>query len=431
MNSIQRKAVSIATSGAILLSLVAPAVAGEIIISQNGAGSDNYVTVTQTTTTTVTQSNVANVTNDVDADADTGNNDADFNTGGDVMIVTGNAKAYVDVENTLNSNIADVDCCVPDDTEVLIKNNGAMSNNDVELVQIARTNVDQDNFANVRNDIEYINADTGNNSAGLNTGGDVVISTGNALADVSVSTHANSNSATVGGDYGDMMAPHASFKILGNGAFSDNFITAGLFKSVRVDQDNVARVTNDVDADADTGDNDAGFNTDGAVAIVTGNAKVFVDVDNMLNFNHADVDCGCTWDVHAEIARNGAEGGYSHPCGEYQGGYCGDMDNNVIALVLDSRQVFLQDNLANLSNDVTRIDADTGDNGAGLNGGDTGDDPSILTGDAMVDIGVYNTVNTNSIGDLFEWPWDNIQMKDYDLSMDFMALLAYFGLHIG
>ena len=41
--------------------------------------------------------------------------------------------------------------------------------------------------------------------------------------------------------------------------------------------------------------------------IDTGDAAVAAMVDNSVNFNYADVDCGCTWDVMAKIADNGAE----------------------------------------------------------------------------------------------------------------------------
>ena len=77
------------------------------------------------------------------------------------------------------------------------------------------------------------------------------------------------------------------------------------------------------------------------------------------------------------------------------------------------------------------MDADTGNNDANQNGGDVDGDPSIVTGNAMTDIGVYNDVNSNSVGDPFQWPWNDIDPLDYDLSFDLEALLAYFSLHLG
>src|SRR3989344_5265804 len=118
--------ISGAAAGSLLLQTVLPAFASTTIdISSNGAGTDNWVDVSQTSTTTTSQNNVANVTNSVSADVSTGNNDANFNTGGDVLIHTGDATVEADVENVLNSNTAQVDCCDTGATDVKVSGNGA------------------------------------------------------------------------------------------------------------------------------------------------------------------------------------------------------------------------------------------------------------------------------------------------------------------
>src|SRR3989338_3997974 len=99
MNDTKRKLATAIATGALLLNAFAPlAFASTTIqISGNGVGSNNYANVTQTSTTTVKQSNNASVTNNVDAYADTGDNSAKWNTGGDVTVNTGNATVNTSV----------------------------------------------------------------------------------------------------------------------------------------------------------------------------------------------------------------------------------------------------------------------------------------------------------------------------------------------
>ena len=421
MNDKFKKVASAAATAGMLLYLAGPVLATEIVITGNGAGSDNYATVTQVTTTVVTQNNVANVTNDVDADADTGGNDASFNTGGDVVISTGNASADIDISNTLNSNMAEVDCCDANGTDVEISGNGAYSDNTVGLLQESTTVLNQNNVANVINRVKYVNVDTGDNSAGQNTGGGVVIVTGNAKADVSISTTANTNTAMIGDGLGGLLTPSARFVILNNGAGSDNYIAATLVKTTALNQSNVANIRNDVDADADTGDNSADFNTDGAVAIVTGNAEVMVDIDNMVNFNYADIDCGCTWDVLAKIAGNGAEQQQKHGWWDWWW----NKPDNVIELSLISTQVIGANNIANLDNDARKIDVESGNNTVVFNGGQGDGDPSVVTGNASSSVDIENTGNVNTFGSPLSWPWGSVVPV-----LDFSGLLAFFGVFI-
>ena len=412
MTNFKRQIVSAAAAGALFLNIATPALAEtNIVISGNGAGSDNWTTVNQTSTTSVTQNNTANVTNNVNADANTGGNDANFNTGGNVEVHSGNATTDVDVTNVLNSNSAEVDCCGANDTEVEISGNGAKSENGVKLGTENKTTVSQDNDARVRNNIDT-NAKTGYNDAGSNTGGDVEVTTGNAKAYATVSTTANVNAAHVGG--AGSSNPSAKFVIKDNGAGSDNYIGAELSNGTEVDQENDAHITNDVDADAKTGGNDANFNTGGNVEVTTGGALTDLTVDNAVNFNSADVDCGCVWDVLAKIAGNGAEK-YDHES---------DTDN-IIELSLDSFQTVGQDNEVCLNNDVDG-DAKTGDNDANSNTGDSNTDPSVTTGNAVSATDVANSGNVNSVGDMMGMP----EMPDFEFDFNFAALWAFFGSHM-
>src|SRR3990170_513335 len=232
----------------------------DVEISGNGANSTNDANVAVSDNTQVTQNNTANITNNVNVSADTGKNDANKNTGGDVDITTGNASTTVGVSNTANANVADVD----------------------------------------------VDSDTGKNDANANTGGSVSITTGNADTTVAVANTANKNVATVGNGSGN--GGSLSVVISGNGYKSTNLVNVALASTTGVQQNNRANITNDVDVDADTGKNDANKNTGGDVEILTGNADADVDVSNLANFNFADVDsCGCILDGTVKIAGNGAK----------------------------------------------------------------------------------------------------------------------------
>ena len=414
-NTKQKIATAIAT-GALLLNAFAPVAFATttIQISGNGAGSTNYANVTQVSNTTVTQTNTANVNNSVDATASTGNNSAGFNTGGNVTIDTGKANVTANVSNNLNSNAAEVKCCATGNTDVLISGNGAFSNNTVNLTQTGNTNVTQNNNAHVNNNVD-VSADTGGNSALFNTGGNVTVITGGATVNASVKTQANSNWAKISPAQGSGSSTNVALRILGNGVGSNNFIGANLTKNTTVGQNNSAYINNDVDASADTGNNDASFNTGGNVTIKTGDAKVTADIDNKVNFNWADVDCGCAFGLLAKIDGNGA-GGKDH-----------QEDLNVITVDLTSLQLVGQGNGAFLNNNADGS-ADTGNNTADLNTGGVkgGSDPSVITGSSTENVGVHNSGNVNSLGSVPSFPWPDV--LPVGLTIDWSAFLAFFGI---
>ena len=422
MTNFKRQIFSVIAAGSLVLSATAPAFAATTIqISGNGAGSDNFSTVNQTNTNTVSQNNTANVTNNVTSNANTGGNDAGFNTGGDVKIETGNATTTSTVTNALNSNAAQIAACnCAGDTSVKISGNGANSDNVVTLKDNNKNTVNQSNNANVTNNVDN-NAKTGNNDANSNTGGNVEITTGNAKAVATVKTVANSNSAVIGGGAGAGNAS-ASFVISGNGAGSDNWINADLSNNNSVSQKNYADISNDVDSNAKTGYNDAGFNTGGNVEITTGNAWSGAHVDNMVNFNSANLDCGCVTDVLAKINGNGA-----NPGGNEWNWWNLNNGNN-IQLDLANTNAVAQGNAADLSNDVN-ANAKTGKNDAFSNTGSVlnSDDPAITTGNATDVTNVNNSGNVNTVGGTpFVIPMPG--HTNMSLSFNLQALMTFFGL---
>ncbi len=407
---LQKRLASAIAAGALLLNLATPAFAAEITISGNGDSSDNTADVKIEQSSSVVQNNDAKVKNDIKVDSDTGNNDANRNTGGDVDIDTGNASTNVTVDNTLNSNSATLDCCPSNgNTELKISGNGVDSDNDIKLDQKSNTGIFQDNKAHVDNKVD-VDSDTGNNDANRNTGGSVSITTGDADVTVGLSTTANANLAVLGGSGGGGSAGKLSAWIVGNGDSSDNDIDVKIDSAQAIDQDNDAKVKNEVKADADTGNNDANRNTGGDVDIDTGDATVDVTVDNLLNFNSADLNCGCLLnDWELKISGNGV-----------------DTDNDIkLNLKDDKKNGVFQDNKAHLDNKLKDIDADTGDNDANRNTGDPDGDPSVTTGDADATVDVSNTLNANSVGDA-DWEFPG---ADVHFSFDLGDLLDWLLAH--
>ncbi|KKP48249.1 MAG: SNF2 domain/helicase domain/RING finger domain-containing protein [Candidatus Woesebacteria bacterium GW2011_GWA1_33_30] len=411
MNKYKKVVASALAAGSLLINGFMPVLAQTtIILSGNGTGSGNTATVAVTQSTFVTQSNNADVTNVVNADADTGGNKASDNTGGDVSIKTGDSDVTVDIKNTLNQNSASVDCCGATGADVLISGNGSDSDNtiDLSLGEEDGITVTQSNNAKVNNNVD-VDSETGDNKAKDNTGGDVTIETGDASVDVSLSTTANANSAQIGGGTGG--AGLLSARILGNGTGSDNDIDLDFGGSLWIKQDNYAAVNNRVDADAETGENKANDNTGGEVSIETGDADVTVGVDNSVNFNWADADCGCLLeDVLVKIADNGS-----------------DTQNDITAGLGQGLTVF-QGNVAGsgLENFID-ADADTGDNKAKDNTGDPGSDPSVETGDATTEVMLENSGNSNVYGGTPDWDFPELGF-DFNFSFDLSDLLGWMGL---
>lgn len=427
MNINYKKIATAAASLGLIAQATFPVLGSTTIeIVGNGAGSYNETNVGSTTETNVSQSNTANIDNDVDVDANTGYNDANYNTGGDVAVLTGDADVAVNVVNDVNKNAAEVECCEAQDTNVLIEGNGAYSQNYTNLRTRTENNVDQNNDADIDNDVD-VDANTGHNNANLNTGsteGDdsVAVLTGNAKVSVGLLNEANTNMALISGDSEEN--PWVGLHIIGNGAGSWNDINANLAKENNISQDNDADIDNDVDVDADTGYNDANFNTAAEVLIDTGygdgGADVTAFVVNDVNFNYANIDCGCGWDVFAKIAGNGAE-----PYGDRE------ESGNVIDLRLASLRNYDQGNDADLDNDLEDLDAKTGKNDANSNVGSVeGSDPAVLTGDAYADAYVENSGNSNVIGAFelpdFDWDFDH----DFDWDFDMSAFWALFGMSV-
>jgi len=406
MTNLKQQAFSVLAAGAMLLNVASPALAGTttLEITGNGANSNNEVDVEIEREVKVEQNNDADIDNDINVDSNTGENNANQNGAGNVEIKTGDATTNVKVNNSVNSNVAEVDCCAGNDTTVKVSDNLSKSQNTVYLDDKNETKIDQDNDADIDNDVD-VDSETGENYADDNIGGDVKIKTGKADTTVKVSNNANSNWARVGN--GSSQGGSLTALITGNGSESDNEIDLEFENEVEIDQDNDADVDNDVDVDAETGENGADDNGAGDVIIKTGDANTDVTLDTLVNFNAADVNCGCLLDdVYAKIGMNLAD------------------SYNTIEAEFEEETEVDQDNDADVDNDVD-VDAETGENDADDNISGEDRDPSITTGNADATVEANTAGNSNVFGDLDDLELDLPGGYSLDFSFDFGMFLDW------
>jgi len=439
MNRFQKVVASTVAGAGILLNVVFPAFAATIEISGNGSDSYNKADVDLNQTTYVQQTNKADIENHINVDASTGGNEANKNTGGGVSVESGDATSKVTVTNTANSNSAEVACCELGDIEVKISGNGEDSKNkvylDVNQGTQAGTQVSQFNKADIDNDVDA-DAKTGGNEAEKNTGGSVEVESGDAKVEVTLTNTANANSAKVGGGSG----PGGSLSawILGNGVDSYNKIDVDFDHSLWVDQVNFSDIDNHVDADAKTGHNEAEKNTGGNSSVKSGDATLTVGVDNMANFNWADVDCGgCLLeDLEAKISGNG-EDSYNKIEADL-GGVLGVDQNNCAPYYLQGEAGSLggrrHHHGCELENRIY-ADAKTGDNEVEKNTGTPSGDPSVESGDASGTVTVENSINFNSFGSeapswFPEFP-ELPEMPDVELGFNWGFFWAWLGGFFG
>ncbi|MEM4736649.1 MAG: hypothetical protein QXD41_02140, partial [Nitrososphaeria archaeon] len=303
----------------------------------NGSGSTNTATSNTTNNDSTSQTNNGTVINDMILVANSGDNTASFNTGGNSSIVTGDANVAANILNFVNNNLAgnvllgvvnifgdligdiilpDNPCsiCSQSNTAVANANNGSGSTNTASVTTNNAENQFQSNDATIENNLVF-NANTGGNSTSFNTGGDSSVTTGSSNINAQVLNIANTNlssgdwwlvivnkagqwigqilgapqGTTVAGsagthffvdEYGQITAINAN-----NGSNSVNSAAANISNKSTITQNNSAHVVNNINLSANTGNNKSSFNTGGNSSIVTGDAKIVANIINFVNNN--------------------------------------------------------------------------------------------------------------------------------------------------
>jgi len=312
-----------------------------IVNTGNGANSNNFNELTIENNNDLDQLNNGTVVNNLDLYADSGNNDANKNTGGDIDITTGDANVAANLLTFLNNNIAggvmygvvnifgDLigDIILPDDVfdsfgcstcgqDLAVSNigNGSGSDNNTELNLTNNDDINQMNNGNIINNLT-LSAETGENDSNKNTGGDINIETGDSSLEATILNIANMN--LIGGNmwlvvineagnwigklfgadqYGKLAGsqgiefaidPNGTINVTnsGNGADSANNNIVNIENNNNINQTNIGTIENNLNLTANTGKNSANKNTNGDINISTGDANVLVNVINYLNNN--------------------------------------------------------------------------------------------------------------------------------------------------
>jgi len=188
----------------------------------NGDSASSNASANSSNTNTTTQANLADIDNNLNVTANTGNNKTQSNTNGDNAVQTGSTNVDANVYNVANVNSTNGGYIVlvndngtwkgtiygasgdkassegvqfvvqPDGTVVASNNgNGTASDNNASTNTSNNTSTSQTNNAQVQNNVK-INADTGNNSASRNTDGGSV-KTGNVNVAASIMNFVNNN----------------------------------------------------------------------------------------------------------------------------------------------------------------------------------------------------------------------------------------------
>ncbi len=329
--------------GDILLDFAANCVSGcgtgdtSVANTGNGSNSVNDADL-QTKNNNVTfQNNDATIGSELILSADSGNNEASRNTGGDSNITTGDANVSANALTFANNNIAGdvvyavvnifgdligdilfpesaMNSCCGSQTNVANKNNGSGSTNTSDVNVENSSNTFQNNDADLTNTLVF-DAQTGNNDASRNTGGDSSVTTGDTYVDANVLNVANTN--LVGGNMWLVIVNEAGNwigKILGapeganfagsqgtefnvdqngyitasnngNGSGSNNTSSVDQSNTNTTIQNNDANVNNTLQLSANTGGNQTNDNTGGNSQIKTGDAKIVANLVNFVNNN--------------------------------------------------------------------------------------------------------------------------------------------------
>jgi hypothetical protein len=289
--NIKMKKIAIITSSiALLASSFVPAFAVTTVSgnsctnSTTGPLSLNMCSIKNESHVDIDNVNDAVITNDVTATSNTGKNQANMNTLGGT-IVTGDAKLSASVSNVANVNTTYV-TGGPSASGNVGGNEitGPQSSNTTWIDNENRVEVWNSNTATVDNRVRAT-ANSGENLANMNTG-PASVTTGDSLLGLTVGTHVNDNLTNVAAGAGGTGGNYAENST--TGPLSLNMVSIRNRSKADIDNVNDMVVNNDVNADSNSGRNEAKINTLGG-DITTGDSKAGVGVDTEGNLNDTKV----------------------------------------------------------------------------------------------------------------------------------------------
>ncbi len=195
MTNLKTKLATGLVTATVLAGAAAPAFAATTVtIKNNGALSQNGVSVVSASKTKVSQTNNSTVVTNVTTKQNTGGNASGYNVGGGSTINTGNATSTVMVGVTGGTNSATLPSCGCESgsTDVSIHGNGAFSWNGVSVMNLSKTKVAQTNNQTVMTNVGTAQ-NTGMNMSGFNVGGGGTTTTGDTTSTTTVVVGGGSN----------------------------------------------------------------------------------------------------------------------------------------------------------------------------------------------------------------------------------------------
>lgn len=309
----------------------------DLVNSGNGSDSTNTTALNSIVNSNTFQQNDATVENNLVLASDSGNNAASRNTAGDNTIETGDANVAANVLTFANNNLVGgviygvvniygdlvgdivlpdgtvVACCLMD-TTIVNSENGSGSTNTASVDQTTNNLTNQSNDLEIDNNL-ILSATTGGNGAKRNTNGDNSVSTGEANIIANVVNFANNN--ILGGDWwlvivneggkwiGKIIGASENTNIFGSNGFAittdqngevvvtNSHNGSGSTDTGQVSQEtnntivqtNEAKIVNNLNLSANTGENSASNNTGGNNSIETGDANIIANIVNFVNNN--------------------------------------------------------------------------------------------------------------------------------------------------
>ena len=353
------------------------------------------------------QENQAVINQGLEQSITTGGNSVSLNVG-DSVINTGEANASAEVINAVNTNLSgvavkEINVAGDHQGDILLDFNSDFSKaSDSAELKNSSSEAFQTNEATLENNLT-LSANTGGNQASLNTGGDSSIQTGNAHVEAAVANLVNNNLAgnvllgivnIFGNLTGDIVVPSEALSSLDS---SSPTVFTNLSDFSETFQTNNAQIENNLILEANTGENEANYNTGGASTIESGQATALVQTVNVVNNN---LESGDWW----LVIINQAGEWLGRIMGVPEGVTCAASENAQLT-VDENGEVTMgsagtnqtqsqsteQNNEAKLVNNLN-LKANTGRNQAN---GNTGGDNIIKTGEAKIILNLINFVNNN------------------------------------
>ncbi len=263
--------------------------AEDLTVLGNGSDSGNGVSVYSPTQTSVQQANTATISNTIETTSSSGNNTANSNTNGSVVISTGDTISNTTIINNTNNSVAKAPSCCSGTTLSTNDQNGSGSQNTIVQDNSTKVNTVVKQITTIQNNISGT-AITGENSANDNSG-NTTIQTG----DINVKIRLlNEPLATISAGKDIEGSEGSVVDSSGNGDDSKNTVdeennNINMLKTIQV-----TNASNNETLSLSSGSNTASGNT-GNVEIQTGNIASYSQIsNNPLNTNVFDGDCQCT-----------------------------------------------------------------------------------------------------------------------------------------